>query len=112
MTFEQASEQSQSSSGLEAAGCPCSEATEHVWNYLDGELDDQNCARIKEHLISCAPCQDQYSSEQQLKEAVSRSCGCEEVPITLRAEITVLFARLRNESCGGAEPGPKSQSGR
>ena len=79
--------------------CPCSEANEHVWDYLDGELDDQNCARIKEHLASCETCQDQYESELKLKEAVSRSCGCDEVPITLRAEITIQVARLRNESC-------------
>lgn len=83
-----------------SAGCPCSEANEHVWNYLDGELDEGNCARIKEHLETCGECNDQYNNEQKLKDAVSRSCGCEEVPITLRAEISVLVARLRDESCG------------
>ncbi|MFZ1361993.1 MAG: mycothiol system anti-sigma-R factor [Candidatus Nanopelagicales bacterium] len=102
MTFESTPEQLNPESGsaqAAQAGCPCSEANEHVWNYLDGELSEQDCSRIKEHLAVCKECRDQYESEQSLKEAVSRSCGCDEVPITLRAEISVLVARLRNQSC-------------
>lgn len=99
MTFE--SGQGEQSAVPEPAdsSCPCSEANEHVWNYLDGELGEQDCSRIKEHLAECKECRDQYESEQSLKDAVSRSCGCDEVPITLRAEISVLVARLRNQSC-------------
>lgn len=99
MTFESAPEQPSSNTASTDSDCPCSEANEHVWNYLDGELSEQDCARIKEHLATCTQCRDQYDSELKLKEVVSRSCGCDEVPITLRAEITILVARLRNESC-------------
>lgn len=81
--------------------CPCTEAAEHVWSYLDGELETRDCERIKKHLAQCPPCKEQYDSNRGFKETILRSCGCEETPITLRAELTLLVARLRNEACGG-----------
>lgn len=81
-------------------GCPCSEAKGHVWDFLDGELDSDNCARIKEHLESCEECKGCYEAEQQLKDAVSRTCGCEGLPQDLDGKVSSLVSRLKAELCG------------
>lgn len=78
---------------------PCSEATEHVWDYLDGELDEGDCERIKSHVEECEPCRRTYASEQKMKDAVSRACGCDSAPQDLRSKVIAMVDALRRESC-------------
>ena len=35
---------------------PCTEVLERVYGYLDGELGDMDCAKIRQHLDECGPC--------------------------------------------------------
>lgn len=81
------------------AGCPCSEAQDHVWDYLDGELTEQDCGRIREHLSTCESCARTFDTEQKMKDAVSRACGCDEAPQDLRSRVAALVEGLRRESC-------------
>ena len=78
---------------------PCNEASEHVWDYLDGELNDGDCARIKEHLAECEPCRHTFATEQRMKDAVSRACGCDAAPQDLKSKVVAMVAALRSESC-------------
>lgn len=88
----------------EAGACtegPCTEAKNHLWDYLDGEMSAGDCARIKKHVQECPPCEQLFSGEQKIKDAVSRACGCEHAPQDLRGRIVSMIATLRLESCGG-----------
>lgn len=82
-------------------GGPCSEAQEHVWDFLDGEMTDGDCARIRSHIEDCETCKTLFDSEQRIKQAVSRACGCESAPQDLKGKIVAMISALRIESCGG-----------
>ena len=65
----------------------CSRARLQLYEYLDGEMDPDDCARIREHLEQCGPCLKEYDIDQTLKALVRRSCGCEVAPTELRMQI-------------------------
>ena len=81
---------------------PCLEAKEHVWDFIDGELGPDDCARIKSHVDACDTCVQLFHSEQKIKDVVARACGCEPAPQDLRGRISAMLQRLRIETCGGA----------
>jgi mycothiol system anti-sigma-R factor len=66
---------------------PCSEVLERVYTYLDGELDQNGCAQVKEHLDECGPCLREYGLEEAVKRLVNKSCGCDPVPDDLRDKV-------------------------
>jgi mycothiol system anti-sigma-R factor len=65
----------------------CSRARLQVFEYLDGEMEPDDCAKIREHLEQCGPCLEEYDLDQMLKAIVRRSCGCEPAPTELRTQI-------------------------
>jgi len=65
----------------------CSRARLQVFEYLDGEMEPADCAKIREHLAHCGPCLEEYDLDQMLKALVRRSCGCEAAPTELRTQI-------------------------
>lgn len=70
-------------------GKPCSEVLEEVYLYLDGELDDHECAHIREHLDECGPCLREFGVEQEVKALLARSCRCESAPQELKERLLV-----------------------
>lgn len=82
-------------------GGPCSEAQQHVWDFLDGEMTESDCARIRSHIEQCQTCKSLFDNEQKIKSAVSRACGCESAPQALKGKIVALVSALRLEACGG-----------
>jgi len=81
---------------------PCTEAQSHLWDYIDGELDDVDCTRIRTHLEECPPCGQMFKNERKVKDAVARACGsCEDVPQDLRSRVVAMVSQLRSEACGG-----------
>lgn len=88
--------------GLCNDGLPCNEATEHLWEYVDGELSGQDCARIKKHVETCPPCGQLFHDERKVKDVVARACGCESAPQDLRGRVVAMVAQLRTEMCGKA----------
>ena len=65
----------------------CTRALLQVYEYLDGEMGPDDCAKIREHLAQCGPCLEEYDIDQMLKTLVNRSCGCEAAPTQLRMQI-------------------------
>lgn len=65
----------------------CSEALLRVYEFLDGELGPDECAKIQAHLDECGPCLKEYDLDTTLKALIKRSCGCESAPDTLRLTI-------------------------
>lgn len=74
---------------------PCTEVLEQVYAYLDRELDDLDCAKIREHLDECGPCLREYGLEEAVKRLVARHCGCDMAPDGLRAKILVRIREVR-----------------
>ena len=46
---------------------PCTEVLDRVYGYLDGELGDLDCAKIRQHLDECGPCLREYGLEEAVK---------------------------------------------
>ena len=78
----------------------CSSALLQVYQYLDGEMDADDCARIREHLAQCGPCLKEYDVDQMLKTLVRRSCGCESAPTQLRMQIMARITTITLEIQG------------
>ena len=72
---------------------PCHEVLDHVYEYLDHEIDDPVwLAKIKQHLYECSPCLKMYGLDKAVKAIVHRSCGHDDVPSDLRDKV---LARIR-----------------
>ncbi len=65
----------------------CSEALLRVFEFLDGEMEPADHAKIRAHLDACAECLRQYDLDQMVKFVVKRSCSQEQAPTRLRATI-------------------------
>jgi mycothiol system anti-sigma-R factor len=75
----------------------CREALDRVYTYLDGEIEDLDKTRIREHLDECSPCLRQYGIEQEVKILVARCCGSETASTELRARVLTRIAEVRLE---------------
>ena len=73
----------------------CSEAMLRVFEYLDGEMEAGDHAKIRAHLDLCADCLRQYDLDQMVKLVVKRSCAPEVAPLSLRAMIISRLAVIR-----------------
>ena len=78
----------------------CSRALLQVYQYLDGEMGPDDCARIREHLAQCGQCLKEYDVDQMLKTLVRRSCGCESAPMQLRMQIMARITTITVELQG------------
>lgn len=72
----------------------CAQALARVYEYLDGELNNTDLDRIREHLDDCGPCLAQYDLDIALKALVRRSCR-ESAPADLRERIMVKITEVR-----------------
>ena len=64
----------------------CRDVVEHIYEYVDGEVTPQALAAVREHLLSCPPCLEQYDVQVALKELVRRCCQ-DRAPDSLRVRI-------------------------
>jgi mycothiol system anti-sigma-R factor len=76
---------------------PCSEVLARVYSYIDGELDDANCAQVRQHLDECGPCLREYGLEEVVKKLVHRHCGSDLVPGDLRSRVLIRIQQVRVE---------------
>ena len=81
-------------SGVEHDEYDCSHARLQLYQYLDGEMSPDDCARISEHLEHCGPCLQEYDLDQMLKALVRRSCTSESAPTALRMQIISRITHL------------------
>jgi mycothiol system anti-sigma-R factor len=75
----------------------CRDVLEQVYLYLDGEIDDADCAQIRQHLDECAPCLREFGIEQEVKALVARTCGCDVAPESLRSKVMMRIQAVRIE---------------
>ena len=74
---------------------PCSEVLEHLYSYLDGEMDQVSYAQVKVHLDECGPCLREYGLEEAVKRLVHKCCGHEQVPADLRQKVLTRIEAVR-----------------
>ncbi len=75
----------------------CRAVLEDVYLYLDGEVDYDKRALIRQHLHECAPCLRQFGVEQEVKLLVARCCGAERAPESLRLSVMARLQTIRVE---------------
>ncbi|MGN6611115.1 MAG: mycothiol system anti-sigma-R factor [Angustibacter sp.] len=75
----------------------CSEVLDRVYEYLDNEMEELDCAKIRQHLDECGPCLKQYDLDLALKALIRRSCACEPAPQELRTKILTRITTVRIE---------------
>lgn len=75
----------------------CSEVLDRVYSFLDGELDEDKCGDIRQHLDECDPCLREYGLDKVVKQLVAKHCGCDPVPEDLRAKIRLRIEQVRTE---------------
>jgi mycothiol system anti-sigma-R factor len=81
----------------------CSEILGRVYEYIDNEMDEVDCGKVRQHLDECGPCLAKYGLEEVVKSLVHRSCGCDDVPRDLRSKVLMRIQAVRIE-IGRAEP--------
>jgi len=75
---------------------PCVEVLARVYEYIDGELVDSDCATVKHHLDECGPCLREFGIEEEVKAVVKRSCS-DPAPVELRAKVLLRIQQVRVE---------------
>jgi mycothiol system anti-sigma-R factor len=75
----------------------CAEVIEQVYLYLDGEIEDEGRAKVREHLDECAPCLRQFGLEQDVKALVARCCGGDVAPDDLKERLVLRLQEVRVE---------------
>jgi mycothiol system anti-sigma-R factor len=76
---------------------PCTEVLDRVYSYLDGEMSEDDCLKIREHLDECGPCLEEYGLDEAVKKLVRKHCGCDPLPDGLRAKVLVKIREVRAE---------------
>lgn len=97
----------------------CADVLARVYEFIDHELADADCSRIKEHLDECGPCLREFGLDQLVKDVVSRACACEPPPEGLRAKVMWRIREVQVEIAGPVEasgptpgaPGPTAAPG-
>lgn len=85
----------------------CTAVLADVWLMLDGECDDATRARLRHHMDHCSPCIEAYGIEEKIKGLLSRKCGGDRAPDSLRDRLTLEIRKsvtvTRIETSGSVE---------
>ena len=88
----------------------CTEALSKLFEFLDSEISEADCDRIREHLADCEPCLAEYDIEDHLKKLVKRSCH-ESAPAELHVRIRrTLVVMQTTPTSGGSQASGSSGS--
>lgn len=78
---------------------PCASVMRNIYSFLHGELPDSAVDEIRQHLIACEKCMDDFDAEEAIGVLVRRCWGSVTVPIELRVKIS----QLRLHASSGQE---------
>ena len=87
----------------------CSSVLDRVYEYIDHEMAEDDCATVKQHLDECAPCLAEFGLEQAVKSLVHRSCGCDTAPEQLRLKVLSKIRQVQQDlAADSSEPATSS----
>jgi anti-sigma factor (TIGR02949 family) len=72
--------------GSAMADCGCEVARKNLEDYIHGELGEESCGDIEDHLKECPPCKDEHTVGVVLTNKVKSAC-CETAPEDLKHTI-------------------------
>jgi mycothiol system anti-sigma-R factor len=78
----------------------CSEVLHRIYEYLDGEMSQDDVARVAHHLEECRPCLAEHDLDKAVKEVVRRACTEDPAPDYLRLRISRSITVLRSDTDG------------
>ena len=82
----------------------CNETLRELYQYLDGELTEDDRTHIQEHLDDCSPCLEAFDFEAELRMVIRHRC-IEQVPDELRARVeAALHDEHATAPSGEADP--------
>ena len=64
----------------------CNDTLRELYQYLDGQLSDDDRAHIEHHLDDCSPCLEAFDFEAELRLVIRHRC-VDQVPDELRQRI-------------------------
>lgn len=64
----------------------CDELIDFLYEYTDGELEEQVLKRMREHVRECARCSDLVDAEMHIRDLIRRCCT-QQAPSSLRARV-------------------------
>jgi anti-sigma factor (TIGR02949 family) len=80
---------------------PCDHVIARLWEYIDGELNEESAAEVRAHLDICSRCFPQYDFQRAFKEFTRRSAQ-KPMPPSLRRRV---FEAIIAEEAGQPLPG-------
>ena len=80
-----------------AGPCGCEEAINRLFEYLDAEMPESDCRRLREHIVACDDCHHAADAEQHVRELLRRSC-VEQAPEALRVRVITQILLRRSSS--------------
>jgi mycothiol system anti-sigma-R factor len=87
----------------------CSSVLDRVYEYIDHEMAEDDCATVQQHLDECAPCLAEFGLEQAVKALVHRSCGCDTAPEQLRLKVLSKIRQVQQDiAADSTEPAASS----
>ncbi|RKT16002.1 mycothiol system anti-sigma-R factor [Streptomyces sp. 1114.5] len=81
----------------------CGEVLDHLYEFLDNEMAEGDCAKLRVHFEECSPCLKQYGLEQAIKALIKRSCGCDDTPADLRSKVLARIDSIRSGQRSGEQ---------
>lgn len=89
----------------------CREAQDLITLQVDHRLSDDDCLALQNHLHKCSLCENEYKTEMEVKELLSKHCKSVKIPDKLNYKITELLTnpeKMANLSAGLLENSPKA----
>ncbi|WP_375500805.1 mycothiol system anti-sigma-R factor [uncultured Jatrophihabitans sp.] len=80
--------------GFGPGNIDCGDVLEELSVFLDDETDDATKSRIAQHLNACSPCLRQLGLEKDVRALISRCCGGDRAPDSLRTRISVRITEI------------------
>jgi mycothiol system anti-sigma-R factor len=74
----------------------CSEAVRHLWEYLDGVVDEDSRAKIEEHLTFCRRCCGEVEFAHELRRFLTDH-GTDVLPADVQARLQATLETLENQ---------------
>ncbi len=79
----------------------CSTILDKLYAFHDNELTEAEADHIREHLLACEPCLDEFEVEEALRTLIRKSCNCEAVAteeLKIRVRATIVETTVIEES--------------
>lgn len=71
----------------------CSDVLRNLYTFHDQELSPAEADEIREHLLACEPCLDQFQVEQAMRILIRRCCSAEKASDELRLRVRASYTR-------------------